>query len=157
LDNKNVKRQSFRKSLDLSPQYDKVTHRSDIKQRTFSPDHDPHTSLFSPLIKTHIEINPILKSKPNDYYKNSIKLGSKDSFSHQSSILLGDMVSKLNKNTFPNQPLKSNLVAPFPGGSKPERTSKVIPFEEVEEEEENVSKASLPPIILQEMPELAEK
>lgn len=113
MDNKEEKALSFRKSLVCSPNYDKVIHRTGIKQRTFSPDHDPHTGLFSPLIKNQQDKNINLKQNLLGYHKNSIQLGSLNSYSQKSSFITSDMFLKLNKNMFPSNPMKSNLILPI--------------------------------------------
>lgn len=84
----------------------------------------------------------------------SIRLGSKDSGSKKSSFLNAEMISRLNSNTFPNPPLNSTLVAQSSAPPLKDPASRVIPFEEVDEEEE--SNMSRNPIVLDNMPDYAE-
>ena len=148
-DNNDTKALSFKKSLDLSTEFDKKAHRALLK-RTFSPEQNNQRDTFSPLIKTPNVPQGNYKA-PKPYNLNSIQLGSKDSESKKSSFLNTEMMSRLNSNTFPNPPLTSNLMASIPVSGKRDTNSKVLPFEEVDEEQESNSTQN--PIILEKMPD----
>jgi len=135
---KEEKALSFKKSLDLSTEYDKKAHRATLKKRTFSPVQDNNRPIFSPLLNNQT-INVKNSIQANPYKVNTVKLWSKDSESKKSSFLNSEMISKLNSGTFPNAPLSSTFVVPTAVSNTKDKTSKVIPFKEVEEEEESNS------------------
>ena len=87
-----------------SEEFDKILHRTAIQKRTFSPDNDAHTNLFSPLLLHNQGGKNPSPKKGLLPAKNSIKLGSKDSQSQKSSFIQSDMVSRLNSKTYPNPP-----------------------------------------------------
>lgn len=142
LDKKVVRASSWRKEDGQSEEFDKVLHRTDIKKRTFSPDHDVHANLFSPLLQSnHKNVKQINHDKKLG--KNSIKLGSKDSQSQKSSFIQSDLVSRLNSKTYPKEGRTRDK----------EKNNQVMPFEEVNEEDET----SLPPLHLEKVSDITDE